>query len=167
MAEKTPRIWKLLRAEPKTQAQRVLDRCKKDTVDCWRSDDYDVRLAVFLQSHPRGNEPPRERRAKVCIAYESHHPKPIHLRRRLEVAGGTLGHYDPEEVIELPSGRNRGRSYRSALLPQWVAVERQPDGVAQINAQMQLLHATASVDPEPIGLSVTFSEEEPLPCPCC
>jgi hypothetical protein len=167
MAEKKRRIWKLLRAEPKTQAQRVLDRCKKDTVDCWRSDDYDVRLAVFLQSHPRGSETARKGHAKVCIAYESHHPRPIQLRRRLKVAGGTLGTYDPEEVIELPSGRNRGRSYRSALLPQWVAVERQPGGVAQIDAKMQLLQTTASVDPKMFGLSVTFGEEEPLPCPCC
>jgi hypothetical protein len=167
MPEKNRRIWKLLRAEPKTQAQRVLDRCKRNTVDCWRSDDYDVRLAMFLQSHPRGDEETSGHQAKVCIAYESHHPKPIQLRRHLKIAGGTLDAYDPEEVIELPSGRNRGRSYRSALLAQWVAVERQPEGVAQINADIHLFHTTASADPVSFGLSVTFSEEEPPPCPCC
>jgi hypothetical protein len=167
MAEKKRKIWKLLGAEPKTQAQRVLGSCKKDTVDCWRSDDYEIRLAVFLQTHRHGSAAPQERYAKVCIAYESHHPRPIELRRRLRVAGGTLGEYDAEEVIELPSGRNRGRSYRSALLPQWVGVERQPEGVAKIDAHLRLMGNTPTANPESFGLSVTFGEQEPLPCPCC
>jgi len=158
------RIWKLIHAEPQTPAQRVLSRCRNDTVDCWRSDDHNVRLAVFLQSHGSQDKPIPAGTARVAIAYESYHPAPIQFTREMRIAGGSLGHYNPGEILELAAGRNRGRNYRSAILPQWVAVHRQATGVAKIDANLSIVKGPQA---QPFPLSVTFPEKDPLPCSCC
>lgn len=162
------KIWKILGAEPRSRAQTVLSRCQKvETVDCWRSDDHNVRLGVFLQSHMSDSDPGGPDSAKVCIAYESYHPAPMLFTRRLHVSGGSLADYDPEEVLELAAGRNRGRNYRSGILPQWVRVERQPEGVATIDAHVAVVENSPALGGAPFALSVTFPEEKPLTCSCC
>jgi hypothetical protein len=161
------RIWKILHAEPEEPAARVLSRCSRDTVDCWHSDNHHVKLALFLQTHGPGEAPAPPGEAKVCIAYESYHPAPLRFTRELRATGGTLDPHNPGEVLELAAGRNRGRNYRSAILPQWVAVQRQPEGVAKIDAHIEVLNGSPALDAEPFPLSVTFPEKDPVPCSCC
>jgi hypothetical protein len=161
------RIWKALHAEPQTPAQRVLSRCRQDTVDCWRSDNYNVKLALFLQSHGSDGNPAPAGAGKVCIAYESYHPAPLQFTRELRIAGGSLAEHDPDEVLELAAGRNRGRNYRSAVLPQWVAVKRDAGGVAKIDADIGVVGGSPALDAEPFSLSVTFPEKDPMQCSCC
>jgi hypothetical protein len=162
------KVWKLLGGEPQTRSQTVLSRCKKGTVDCWRSNDHHIRVAVFLQSHSDGSGAQPPGYAKVCIAYESYHPAPMKFTRTLAVAGGLLGKYDSAEELQLPAGRNRGRNYRSEILPQWVPVQRQLAGVAKIDALIDVVNTPPALSGgSPFELSVTFPDQDPVACSCC
>jgi hypothetical protein len=160
------RIWKVVGVEPSTRAQKVLSRCDSSTVDCWRSANRYLRLAAFLRFHGEHGDPDAAGHAKLCIAYESYHPAPMRFTRRLRVVGGALGSYDPDEVLEIPAGRNQGRTSRSEVLPQWVGVQRQREGGAQIAADVDVVANSPAFDDEPFALSITFPEGVP-PCSCC
>jgi hypothetical protein len=162
------KIWHALHADPQEPPDRVLSRCRDESVHCWNSGPGAIKLALFLQNHSDEATQTGERdRAAVRFAYRSFHPDPVRFTRSVKVKGGEADRHDPDEEFELLAGRTARRRYRTAILPDSVGVTRGPYG-AQVTATTELGqddgHGSFHAEPR---LSVSFPEGGRRKCPCC
>jgi hypothetical protein len=147
---------------PKDAAGRVLGSCDSKEVHCAESRDSRLTIAAFLQHHGKSEE--EADTATLRIAYRTYHPEPISFRRTVECFGGMLSEYDPDETLQLASGRTSGRPYLEAMVPDGINVTRGANG-AQVNLTMQ------AMPEEPVELkeilTILFPDRGRPACPCC
>lgn len=164
----TAQNGKIWRRKPvaDSPAERVLERCEWDSVNCWHSPGRETHIAVFLQRHP-DQEKGGEESVKVKIAYKTFHPASVPFKRRYECFGGSLEEHDDSEGFQLMAGGQSGKQMRSALVPDGVRVERGPNG-AEVNAEITFGETDLPLGKSnPVKFSVAYSEGEELVCSCC
>jgi len=156
----------LLGDEPKSSAERVIERCgKRPEVDCWTSPAGALVMAVYLERHGADSSPPEEKNATLRIAYTSFHPEAIRFTRSYECEGGHVEAHDTTKVFKIGAGRTEGRRWRTTRVPSFVKVERDAD---QCQIEAEIAFVSGGLQPVPGGtaqFSVQF-EGEP-DCSCC